>query len=69
MKMESLSIAFFYFSESGLFNGLQPIQARKIPPMHQVVFHLSQTTPILIVGASPLASCHARESGHPKEWL
>jgi hypothetical protein len=31
MKAELLSLAFIYFFESGLFNGLQPIQTKKFP--------------------------------------
>ena len=31
MKAKSLSCAFFYFSESGLFNALRPIQIKIFP--------------------------------------
>jgi hypothetical protein len=37
MKAKSLSFAFIYFLESGLFNGLWPIQIKKsFPPFGSV---------------------------------
>jgi hypothetical protein len=33
MKAKLLSFAFFYFSESGLFNGLRTIQIKKSLPV------------------------------------
>jgi hypothetical protein len=33
MKAKLLSFAFFYFCESGLFNGLRPIQIKKSFPV------------------------------------
>jgi len=50
-----LSFVFIYFSESGLFKGLQPIQIKKSSPSHSVRKNVSSRCPFakLRAGANP----------------
>jgi hypothetical protein len=47
MKAESLLFVFIYFSESGLFNGLQPIQIKKSFPASGAVRNVSNACLVL----------------------
>jgi hypothetical protein len=56
MKAKSLSFAFVYFSESGLFNALRAIQIRKFGLLSQVARQTSQ----------PRRACSHRAQPHRK---
>jgi hypothetical protein len=55
MKAKSLSFAFIYFSESGLFNGLRRIQVKKSGLVSSSLQNVSSAPLLVLIAAGSLA--------------